>query len=48
MKRCCPELKSRGKTLIVATHDDQYFRIADTVVKMELGKVQSIRRNAEP
>lgn len=43
-----PELKSRGKTLIVATHDDQYFRIADTVVKMELGKVQSIRRNAEP
>ncbi len=39
-----PDLRALGKTLIVATHDDQYFRIADTIVKMETGKVHSVER----
>ena len=39
-----PDLKRQGKTLLVATHDDRYFGIADTVVKMELGRVQSVKQ----
>jgi putative ATP-binding cassette transporter len=44
-----PELKARGKTLLVATHDDRYFHVADTLVTMELGRVRSIERpNVSP
>lgn len=32
-----PELKSRGKTVIVITHDDAYFDCADRVLKLEDG-----------
>ncbi len=32
-----PELKSRGKTAIVITHDDAYFSYADRVIKLEDG-----------
>jgi putative ATP-binding cassette transporter len=31
------ELKSQGKTIIAATHDDRYFPVADRVLKMEYG-----------
>ena len=34
-----PELMSRGKTLIVITHDDRYFHLADRIVKLEYGQV---------
>ncbi|ODB36270.1 hypothetical protein BB427_16160 [Pseudoalteromonas sp. BMB] len=34
-----PELKSRNKLVIVITHDDRYFHVADKLVKMESGKV---------
>ena len=34
-----PRLKSEGSTVIAATHDDRYFHVADTIVKMEYGKV---------
>lgn len=43
-----PDLRAQGKTLIVATHDDHYFHIADTVVKMDLGKVRSVQRARTP
>ena len=33
-----PGLKARGKTLLVITHDDRYFDVADRIVKMEYGK----------
>ena len=36
------DLKKRGKTVIAATHDDKYFHVADRVLKMEYGKIQSI------
>jgi putative ATP-binding cassette transporter len=36
------DLKRRGKTVIVITHDDRYFRCADRVVTMEYGKIRSI------
>jgi putative ATP-binding cassette transporter len=34
-----PELRARGKTVIVVTHDDRYFSIADRVLKLENGMV---------
>lgn len=33
-----PNLKSQGKTLLVITHDDKYFDVADRIIKMEYGK----------
>jgi putative pyoverdin transport system ATP-binding/permease protein len=34
-----PELKRQGKTLIVVSHDDRYFEIADRVIRLENGKL---------
>jgi putative ATP-binding cassette transporter len=34
-----PELKYLGKTIIVISHDDRYFDVADQLVRMEGGKV---------
>ena len=31
------ELAARGKTVIVITHDDRYFDVADTLIKLEIG-----------
>jgi putative ATP-binding cassette transporter len=33
-----PELKSRGKTALVITHDDRYFHVAERVIKLDYGK----------
>lgn len=34
-----PELKERGKTVIVITHDDRYFHLADKLIKLDYGKL---------
>jgi putative ATP-binding cassette transporter len=36
-----PELKARGKTVVVISHDDRYYGLADRLIKMESGKVES-------
>ena len=36
-----PELKSRGKAVLVITHDDQYFSCADRLIKLDYGKITS-------
>jgi putative ATP-binding cassette transporter len=33
-----PELKARGKGVIVITHDDRYFHVADRIFKLDYGK----------
>lgn len=33
------ELKQMGKTVVVVTHDDHYFSLADRVVKFDYGKI---------
>ena len=35
-----PELKSRGKTVIVISHDDRYYSLADRLIKLESGRVE--------
>lgn len=34
-----PELKARGKTVIVITHDDAYFGVADRLLRIEDGRL---------
>lgn len=36
-----PELKARGKTVLVITHDDQYFHLADRIIKLDYGQLVS-------
>lgn len=36
-----PEMKAMGKVIIAITHDDHYFNVADRVVKMDLGQIES-------
>lgn len=35
-----PELKAKGKTIVVISHDDHYYHVADRIVKLEYGKVE--------
>lgn len=42
-----PALKARGKTVVVITHDDQYFSVADRCVRMEYGRIASLSRPPE-
>lgn len=37
--RLLPELRARNKTVLVITHDDRYFDVADRVIKLDYGKV---------
>ncbi|ALL67765.1 ABC-type siderophore export system protein [Paraburkholderia caribensis MBA4] len=34
-----PELRGRGKTVVVITHDDRYFALADRVLKLDNGAI---------
>jgi len=34
-----PELKQRGKTVFVITHDDQYYGVADRLIKLDYGQI---------
>ena len=37
-----PEMKARGKGVVVITHDDRYFGLADNMVKLERGLIVEI------
>ena len=34
-----PDLKARGKTVLVISHDDKYFDLADRLIKLDYGKI---------
>jgi putative pyoverdin transport system ATP-binding/permease protein len=40
-----PELKRKGKTVLVVSHDERYFGAADRIVKMEFGRINEIKVN---
>jgi putative ATP-binding cassette transporter len=47
-RQLLPELKSRGKTVLVITHDDRYFDIADRVLKLDYGQLMPAKTAAAP
>ncbi|MCX7898837.1 MAG: cyclic peptide export ABC transporter [Methylocystis sp.] len=36
-----PDLKARGKTVIVITHDDHYFDVADNIIRLNTGRIEN-------
>ena len=42
-----PELKNRGKTVLVISHDDQYFYLGDRIIKLEYGQVKYSDHNCQ-
>jgi putative ATP-binding cassette transporter len=41
-----PDLRARGKAVLVITHDDQYFHLADRCLKLESGRLEEQRQRA--
>jgi putative ATP-binding cassette transporter len=39
-----PELKARGKTVLVISHDDRYYHLGDRIIKLDYGQVVSDTR----
>lgn len=37
-----PELRAAGKTVLVISHDDQYFHLADRMIRMENGQLTQV------
>lgn len=42
-----PELKAKGKAVLVISHDDRYFHLADRLIRMENGQVIAIETPAD-
>jgi putative ATP-binding cassette transporter len=38
-KTLLPDLRERGKLVVVITHDDRYFHLGNQVIKLEDGRV---------
>jgi putative ATP-binding cassette transporter len=38
-KRLLPELKANCKTVLVITHDDRYFHLAERFIKLDFGQI---------
>jgi putative ATP-binding cassette transporter len=36
-----PALKARGKTVLVISHDDRYYHMADRLIKLDYGQIQA-------
>ena len=36
-----PDLKARGKTVIVVSHDDRYYHVADRLIKLDYGQLEA-------
>jgi putative ATP-binding cassette transporter len=42
------ELKQRGKTVFVITHDDHYFHVADRIIKLDYGRIDADQQMGAP
>jgi putative ATP-binding cassette transporter len=38
-RQLLPDLKARGKAVLVITHDDRYFDLADRIIKLDYGQI---------
>ncbi|MBD2448243.1 cyclic peptide export ABC transporter [Nostoc sp. FACHB-152] len=38
-----PQLRDKGKTVLVISHDDRYFHLADRIIKLDYGKIEAIK-----
>jgi len=43
-RQLLPDLKARGKTMLVITHDDNYFSCADRIIKLDYGQLIADKR----
>ncbi|MGC2694590.1 MAG: cyclic peptide export ABC transporter [Candidatus Angelobacter sp.] len=41
-----PELKARGKAVIVISHDDRYYGVADRIIKLDRGRIEYDQQTA--
>ena len=39
-----PELKAKGKMVLVISHDDQFYHMADRIIRIEFGKIDYDKR----
>jgi putative ATP-binding cassette transporter len=46
-KQLLPELKAKGKTIVVITHDDRYYHLADRYIKLDYGQVVELGRGED-
>ena len=46
-KELLPELKARGKTVVVISHDERYYGMADRIMKLDYGKLAEAEEEAE-
>ena len=44
--RLLADLRARGKTVVVISHDDRYYHLGDRVVKLDYGQLVEARRAA--
>lgn len=42
-----PELRAKGKSVLVISHDDRYFHLGDRLIRMENGQVTAVEVRAE-
>jgi putative ATP-binding cassette transporter len=45
-ERLLPDLRARGKTVLVITHDDRYFHVADRCIELDAGQLR-VRQRAD-
>ncbi len=43
-----PSLKAQGRTVIVVSHDDAYFHVADRILRLDAGAIVADERPAHP
>lgn len=43
-RQLLPELRNRGKLVIVISHDDHYYDVADRIIKLDFGQVEYDRK----
>jgi putative pyoverdin transport system ATP-binding/permease protein len=42
-----PRMKKNGKIVIAITHDDHYFDVADKILKLDMGKMEFIKKTED-